>query len=91
MKSAATVLKERYELLDVIGAGGFCEVWRAYDRVLDRQVAVMLLDARYAREPEALARFRAEAQNAGCLSHPNIVKVYDFGEPEEGIDSGSLA
>ncbi len=83
MTSVVTVLGGRYELLDVIGAGGFCEVWCAHDRVLDRQVAVKLLDARFARDPEALARFRAEAQNAGCLAHANIARVYDFGEPDE--------
>jgi serine/threonine protein kinase len=83
MTPAVTLLGERYELLDVIGAGGFCEVWRARDRVLDRQVAVKLLDGKYARDPEALARFRAEAQNAGCLTHVNIARVYDFGEPGE--------
>ena len=83
MTPVATVLGERYELLDVIGAGGFCEVWKAHDRVLDRQVAVKLLDAKYARDSEALARFRAEAQNAGCLTHVNIARVYDFGEPDE--------
>ena len=84
MTPALTLLGERYELLDVIGAGGFCEVWRAHDRVLDRQVAVKILDARYARDPEALARFRAEGQNAGCLTHANIARVYDFGEPRDG-------
>ncbi|HEX9065588.1 MAG TPA: serine/threonine-protein kinase [Streptosporangiaceae bacterium] len=83
MTPVLTVLGERYELLGVIGAGGFCEVWRAHDRVLDREVAVKLLDAKYARDPEALARFRAEAQNAGCLTHVNIARVYDFGEPDE--------
>ncbi len=83
MTPAPTVLGERYELLGVIGAGGFCEVWRARDRILDRQVAVKLLDVRYARDPETLARFRAEAQNAGCLAHPNVARVYDFGEPCE--------
>jgi tRNA A-37 threonylcarbamoyl transferase component Bud32 len=84
MTPVLTVLRERYELLDVIGAGGFCEVWRARDRVLERQVAVKLLDARYARDPEALERFRAEAKNAGCLTHANVARVYDFGEPQDG-------
>ncbi len=84
MTPALTLLGERYELLGVIGAGGFCEVWRARDRVLERQVAVKILDAKYARDPEALARFRAEAQNAGCLTHVNVARVYDFGEPRDG-------
>jgi eukaryotic-like serine/threonine-protein kinase len=78
----STLLGGRYELQDRVGAGGFSEVWRAHDRVLDRPVAIKLLDEKYARDPEALARFRAEAHNAGCLSHGNIARVYDFGEPE---------
>ena len=72
----------RYELRDRIGTGGFSEVWRAHDQVLDRLVAIKLLDARYARDAEAIARFRAEAHNAGCLSHGNIARVYDFAEPD---------
>jgi serine/threonine-protein kinase len=78
----STLLGGRYELQDRVGAGGFSEVWRAHDRVLERPVAIKLLDDKYARDPEALARFRAEAHNAGCLSHGNIARVYDFGEPD---------
>ncbi|HKR70338.1 MAG TPA: serine/threonine-protein kinase [Streptosporangiaceae bacterium] len=78
----STLLGGRYELQNRVGAGGFSEVWRAYDRVLERPVAIKLLDDKYARDPEALARFRSEAHNAGCLSHGNIARVYDFGEPE---------
>jgi serine/threonine-protein kinase len=78
----STLLGDRYELRDRVGIGGFSEVWRAYDRLLTRPVAIKLLDDKYARDPEALARFRAEAHNAGRLSHGNIARVYDFGEPE---------
>ncbi|HEX5190333.1 MAG TPA: serine/threonine-protein kinase, partial [Streptosporangiaceae bacterium] len=94
------LLGGRYELQDRIGTGGFSEVWRAHDEVLDRPVAIKLLDAKYARDPEALARFRSEAHNAGCLSHGNIARVYDFGEPDaqqpgflvmELVDGPSLA
>lgn len=77
----STLLEGRYELRDRVGTGGFSEVWRAHDRVLERPVAIKLLDEKYARDPEALARFRSEAHNAGCLSHGNIARVYDFGEP----------
>ena len=64
-----------------IGSGGFCEVWRATDTVLTRQVAVKMLHAGYAHQPEARARFKAEARHAGALSHQNIACVYDYGEP----------
>ncbi len=78
----STLLGGRYELRALIGTGGFSEVWRAHDLVLDRPVAIKLLDAKYARDAEALARFRSEAHNAGSLSHGNIARVYDFGEPD---------
>ena len=48
---------------------------------LDRPVAVKLLYSGYAHQPEARARFMAEARHAGALSHTNIARVYDYGEP----------
>jgi len=81
---ASTLLDDRYLLDEEIGAGGFCEVWRATDSVLTRPVAVKLLHAAYAHQPEAQARFKAEARHAGALSHENIARVYDYGEPEPG-------
>jgi hypothetical protein len=81
---AATLLDGRYSLDEQIGAGGFCEVWRATDVVLMRPVAVKLLHAGYADQPEARARFKAEARYAGALSHKNIARVYDYGEPARG-------
>jgi len=78
------LLDNRYLLDEEIGAGGSCAVWRATDCVLTRPVAVKLLHAAYACQPEALARFKAEARHAGALSHDNIARVYDYGEPERG-------
>jgi len=99
MVHTATLLAGRYVLDEPIGAGGYCEVWRATDTVLTRQVAVKLLHAGYASHGEALARFKAEARHAGALSHENIARVYDYGEPADGqsylvmelIDGPSLA
>ena len=99
MVYAATLLAGRYVLDEPIGAGGYCEVWRATDTVLTRPVAVKLLHARYASQGEALARFKAEARHAGALSHQNIARVYDYGEPADGqsylvmelVDGPSLA
>ena len=99
MALAAMILSGRYTLDEPIGAGGYCEVWRATDTVLTRPVAVKLLHPGYARQDEALARFKAEARHAGALSHQNIARVYDYGEPAEGqsylvmelIDGPSLA
>jgi hypothetical protein len=75
------VLGGRYALGEKIGAGGFGEVWTATDVVLARPVAIKLLHLGYAQHAEALTRFRAEAQHAGGLSHENIARVYDYGEP----------
>ena len=96
----SAVLGGRYALEEKVGAGGFSEVWRGTDVVLARQVAIKLLHLGYAQHAEALARFRAEAQHAGALSHENIARVYDYGEPDppqppflvmEFIDGPSLA
>jgi hypothetical protein len=80
MAFAATLLAGRYQLDDPIGTGGYCQVWRATDTILSRPVAVKLLHAGYAQQAETLGRFKAEAQHAGSLSHPNIARVYDYGE-----------
>ena len=76
--SPGLLLEGRYRLDDRIAAGGMGEVWRATDLVLDRPVAVKLLRPGYAQREEDLARFRAEARNAGLLSHPGIAMVYDY-------------
>jgi eukaryotic-like serine/threonine-protein kinase len=88
---AATLLDNRYWLEEEIGAGGFCEVWRATDTVLRRPVAVKLLRAGYAHQPEARARFTAEARHAGALCHEKITRAYDYGEPAGDAASVRLA
>ncbi|MGB6456041.1 MAG: serine/threonine-protein kinase, partial [Streptosporangiaceae bacterium] len=80
MSEASVVLANRYRLDARIAAGGIGEVWRARDLVLDRPVAVKVLRPEYAGQPQALARFRAEARQAGSVSHPGIAQVYDYGE-----------
>lgn len=57
-------------------------MWRATDTILARPVAVKLLLADHVQHPQALARFRTEAQRAGSLTHENIARVYDYLEPE---------
>ncbi len=79
--TSSTILDERYALVERIGVGGFSEVWRAHDRVLDRPVAVKLLHSGFAGHEETLHRFRAEARHAGALSHRNVARVYDYGDP----------
>jgi eukaryotic-like serine/threonine-protein kinase len=71
-----------YEILNTLGAGGMGEVYRARDSRLNRDVAVKILPATFARDPERLRRFQQEAQAVAALSHPNILAVHDFGEHE---------
>src|SRR5262245_24758998 len=78
------MLGGRFMLGELIGSGGYGEVWRATDTVLSRPVAVKLLYQRYARRAETLARFQAEARLAGVLSHEIIAQVYDYREPGDG-------
>jgi beta-lactam-binding protein with PASTA domain len=74
------VLGGRYEVREVLGRGGMAEVHRALDLRLGRVVAVKMLRADLARDPEFQDRFRREAQSAASLNHPTIVAVYDTGE-----------
>ena len=73
-------LGDRYELHQLIAAGGMGQVWRGTDIALHRPVAVKVLRSEYTGDPTFLARFRAEAQHAASLSHPNIAAVFDYGE-----------
>src|SRR5678816_1200714 len=73
----------RYELMELLGAGGMGRVFRARDTVLDRDVAIKLLPRRLAHNEEALRRFEREAKAIAVLSHPNILAIYDF-----GVDQG---
>ncbi len=81
---AGAVLGGRYALDGQIGRGGYSEVWRATDTVLSRPVAVKLLHPGYAHQPHILARFQAEARHAGSLTHENVARIYDFGDPADG-------
>jgi eukaryotic-like serine/threonine-protein kinase len=74
-----------YEIQDAIGAGGMGEVYRAYDTRLDRTVAIKVLPAHVASDPEVRERFEREAKTLAALSHPHICPVFDVGR-HEGID-----
>ncbi len=68
-----------YEIQSALGAGGMGEVYRAFDRRLERHVALKVLPPEFADQPDALARFEREAKAAAALSHPNILAIHDFG------------
>ncbi|GAA4413380.1 Stk1 family PASTA domain-containing Ser/Thr kinase [Actinokineospora soli] len=74
------LLSNRYEIGETLGYGGMSEVHRGRDVRLGREVAVKVLRADLARDPQFQERFRREAQNAAALNHPAIVAVYDTGE-----------
>ena len=71
-----------FEVLDLLGAGGFGEVYRARDTRLGRMVAIKVLPAAFARDPERRERFRREALAASALNHPNICTVHELVEEE---------
>jgi hypothetical protein len=73
------VLGNRYELRDILGAGGMGRVWRAWDALLRREVAVKTMGEGLANDRSFRLRFEREAQHAASLNHPNIVQVHDYG------------
>jgi serine/threonine-protein kinase len=78
------VVAGRYELEELVGAGGMSSVFRARDRVLERDVAVKVLHAGLAADSDIVARFGREARLVAGLAHQNIVTVIDRGEHEGG-------
>ena len=76
MNLTAGVRLGPYEILSAIGAGGMGEVYRARDTKLNRDVAIKVLPALFASDPDRLARFTREAQVLASLNHPNIAAVY---------------
>ncbi len=79
---AARTIAGRYELGERLGVGGMSTVQEAFDRRLERHVAVKLLAEHLAEDPLFVSRFRREALSAARLVHPNIVQVFDFGLDE---------
>ena len=91
-------LGDDYEMLELIGSGGFGRVYRVRDLHLERQVALKVLHPAWTQDPEVVERFRREAQLAARLNHPNIVNIYEIGGRSgliwytmELIDGPSLA
>ena len=80
MSLAAGTKLGSYEILAPIGAGGMGEVYRAKDTKLDREVAIKVLPAALAQDPERLARFEREAKVLAALNHPNIATIHGVEE-----------
>lgn len=74
------ILSDRYEILGKVGSGGMSDVYKAKCHKLNRYVAIKVLKSEYSEDKNFVSKFRAEAQAAAGLSHPNIVNIYDVGE-----------
>ena len=77
-----TLLSGRYRLDAQVGSGGMSTVYRAFDTVLERQVAIKLMHREIASDSDQLERFRREARAVAQLNHPHVVGVIDAGEDE---------
>src|SRR6266581_4076374 len=74
----------RYRVVRRLGSGGMGEVLLAEDTQLDRLVAIKVMSAELAKQPNQRKRFRTEAKAASGLSHPNICVIHEVGESEDG-------
>ena len=68
----------QYEIVSALGVGGMGEVYLAKDTRLERHVAIKLLSTEFARDPESIRRFLAEAKTASSLNHPNIITIHEI-------------
>ena len=75
----------RYKLVKQIGKGGMGEVWHARDRALGREVALKILSPEHGRQPSAIARFEREIQATSQVTHPNVVRIHDWGITDDGV------
>ena len=77
------IIKERYEIVEILGEGGMAFVYKAKDKQLKRNVAIKTLKPNYVNQEKFVDRFRREAQTAANLNHPNIVQIFDWGIEDE--------
>ena len=77
------MIANRYEIIEEVGKGGMAVVYKAKCLVLNRYVAIKVLRPEFREDTDFIARFKAEAQSAGSLSHPNIVSIYDVGQEDD--------
>ena len=80
----------RYRFEAFLARGGMGEVWRGWDTVLGREVALKVLREPVFADGGAKARFAEEARHVGRLEHPSVVPVYDLGELPDGLDMTGL-
>ncbi|HEY9714912.1 MAG TPA: serine/threonine-protein kinase, partial [Chroococcales cyanobacterium] len=74
-----TLLAEKYSIIEEVGRGGMSIVYKGRHELMDRTVAVKMLQAQLVEDQTSIKRFQQEAKAASCLTHPNVITVYDFG------------
>jgi serine/threonine protein kinase len=85
MLTRGDVIGGKYKLIDPLGEGGMGAVWVAENlSIRGAEVAVKVLHANFARDPDAVRRFRAEAEATVRIGHPSIVRVFDYGQSDDG-------
>src|SRR5258707_8286316 len=77
-----TVLGGRYDIVRMLGQGGMGAVYQAYDRELERQVALKLIRSELAANPEILKRFKQELILARQITHKNVIRIFDLGQAD---------
>ena len=77
------IIKERYEILEILGEGGMAFVYKARDTQLERFVAIKTLKPNFVNQETFVDRFKREAKTAANLNHPNIVQIFDWGIEDE--------
>ena len=77
-------LAGRYVIEEVLGEGGMATVYRAQHKLIDRPVAVKMMNPGLSRDPVVRERFRREAKAAQRLAHPNIIEIFDQGDTDDG-------
>ena len=80
MIRANDVIGYRYKVIAELGSGGMSDVYEARDVIFKREVAIKVIKYEYAKKIENLIRFQNEARFSAAFNHPNIVKIYDYGE-----------
>ena len=82
MSESTELIADRYQLMEVIGEGGMAIVYKALDTRLDRYVAIKFISSSHQLSSELLIRFDRDAKTLAQLSHPNIVRILDYGSKE---------
>ena len=84
MIDIGSVLSDRYELQERLGVGGMGEVYKAFDRELEREVAIKALLPHLASDEQLLQRFRREARTLARVRHPAIIALFDILRQKDG-------